>query len=43
MIMGKPATLDDKEFQNSIRRIRVRPEDKAKAIQDLGKYVVTSV
>lgn len=43
MIMGKPATLDDKEFQNSIRRIRVRPEDKAKAIQDLGKYAVTSV
>lgn len=40
MIMGKPVTLNDKEFQNSIRRIRVRPEDRVKAIQDLGKYAV---
>lgn len=40
MIMGQPEVLNDKEFQRSIKRIRVRPEDRAKAIQDLGKYVV---
>ena len=40
MIMGQPEVLNDKDFQRSIKRIRVRPEDRAKAIQDLGKYVV---
>lgn len=43
MIMGQPEVLNDKEFQRSIKRIRVRPEDRAKAIQDLGKYVVAQV
>ena len=43
MIMGQPEVLKDKEFQNSIKRIRVRPEDREKAIQDFGKYVVESV
>ena len=43
MIMGQPEVLNDKEFQNSIKRIRVRPEDREKAIQDLGKYTVASV
>lgn len=40
MIMGQPEVLNDKDFQRSIKRIRVRPEDRAKAIQDLGKCVV---